>query len=447
MFDASKLVVFTTIECFNLDVKAARHTHAEEHAVNIDKTPAMQGSAQPHAATTTRQAQHFSQLKQRARDLRPYLREQARQTEMDRRVSEKTTDKLKALDLYRAVQPQRFGGFELGLDELQQLVFELGQGCTSTGWCYAIGAASSWLVSMFPAEAQEELWSGSPTDLAGGCIAPTGKARVVPGGFMLTGRWSFGSNCDNSAWMSLGAMVEGEGEVAQTMFMLVPAHQYQIIDQWNTMGLAGTGSKDILIEEEIFVPAHRTVSFSNVLEQDTPGSKINTSGLYRIPFLTGFPPLLATPAVAALRGAVDEFIETVAQRSTRGAFNGSGSKIAQFGHVQSAVAQADAAIDASQLILLRDLRAAAEITNMNEKVGMTRRIEYRRGHSYSLKLCIQAIDSLFEAVGGAGLSLDNGVQRAWRDVHAIAHHITVNWNVVSTMYGQMRLGLTPRGQF
>lgn len=408
--------------------------------MTTDKTPSPQG----HPAAADPQ---FPQLVQQASGLRSYLRDQARQTEMDRRVSAETTAKLKALHLYRAVQPRRFGGAELGLDELQQLVFEIGQGCASTGWCYAIGAATSWLVSMFPGEAQEEVWSSSPDDLAGGCIAPTGRARVVEGGFMLAGRWSFGSNCDNCAWMSLGSMVDGNGEVARTMFMLVPARDYQIIDQWHTMGLAGTGSKDILIEEEVFIPAHRAVSFEEVLEQNAPGSRINTRGTYRIPFLAGFPPLLATPAIAALRGAADEFVETTAQRSTRGAFNGSGAKISQFGHVQSAVAQAYAAVDAAQLILLRDLRAAGEIANRHEAVGMVRRIEYRRGHAYSLKLCIDAIDSLFHAVGGAGLQLDNAVQRAWRDIHAIAHHITVNWHVVSSMYGQMRLGLAPRGQF
>ena len=174
---------------------------------------------------------------------------------------------------------------------------------------------------MYPGEAQDDVWGKAPDALVGGCIAPTGKATPVDGGYRLRGQWSFGSNCDNSNWMSLGAMVETEGgKPSWPVFLLVPAEQYRIVDNWHTVGLAGTGSKDILVEGEVFVPMHRTVSFGEVLEQRAPGAEINKGGLFNIPFLSGFPPLLAIPAVAALRGAMDEFTGSVASRAVRGAF-------------------------------------------------------------------------------------------------------------------------------
>lgn len=398
------------------------------------------------AATATRP--EFAELLQRAAQLRPLVRERAQQTERERRVSAEITDLLLQAGLYRALQPRRFGGYEFSHEELRQLAFELGQGCASTGWCFGLGAANAWIVGMFPGEAQGDVWGRDADTLVAACIAPTGKATRVDGGFRLKGRWGFASNCDNSSWMALGAMAdEGEGQPPRPIFLLVPAADYQVIDNWHTVGLSGTGSKDIAIEPEVFVPAHRSVSFAQVLEQQAPGALVNDGVLFRIPFLSGFPPLLANPAVAALRGALDEFVESVGTRATRGAFVGGGSTIAQFGHVQTAVAEAEAAIDAAQLILQRDLRLATELTAAGVKLDQQQRIAFRRGHAYAVKLCVQAIDGLYGVVGGTGIHLDSGIQRAWRDIHAVAHHISVNWNAVSTMVGQLRLGLTPRGQY
>lgn len=386
-------------------------------------------------------------LLSRAGDLRTTLRERARDTERERRVSAATTKLLADAGLYRVVQPRRFGGYEMALTDLMQLAFAVGQGCGSTGWCYALGATQSWFLGMFPLQAQEDVWGDAPDALVAGSIAPTGKARRVPGGYQVHGRWGFASNCDNAGWATLGAMLEDAEGQPRPIFVLVPAGDYRIIDNWDTVGLAGTGSKDIVIESELFVPEHRSVTFAAVLNQEAPGAAASANPMYRIPFLSGFPPMLAIPAVAALKGAVDEFVESIGTRSTRGAFVSAASTLGQFGHVQSAVAQADAAVDAAQLILQRDLQQAARLAAAGEKLTAQQRIENRRGHAYAVRLCVGGINGLFEVVGGTGIQMDGGVQRAWRDIHAVAHHISTNWHAVSTMAGQQRLGLPPRGQF
>jgi len=390
----------------------------------------------------------FNELLQSARRIGALVRERARQTERDRRVSAEVTRLLQRAGLFRAVQPRRFGGHEFSLEQLRQLAFEVGQGCTSTGWCYGLSAANAWTLGMFPLQAQVDVWGQDADMLLAACIAPTGKAHRVDGGFRLGGHWSFASNCDNAGWLALGTLVsDGEGQPLCAMYLLVPMSDCRIVDNWHTVGLAGTGSKDIAIESEVFVPAHRAVAFADVLEQQAPGALVNDGVLFRIPFLSGFPPLLANPAVSALRGAVDEFVDSVAGRATRGAFAGGGNTIAQFSHVQTAVAEAEAAIDAAQLILQRDLGLATDLAAAGVSISREQRIAFRRGHAYAVRLCVQAINGLYDVVGGTGIQLDSGIQRAWRDINAVAHHISVNWNAVSTMAGQMRLGLPPRGQF
>lgn len=407
----------------------------------LDRRPAA-------AALASADASVFDRLLEAATQLRPLVAARARATEQERRVSAAVTHQLKEAGLYRAVQPRRFGGHELSLEELRRLAFEIGRGCTSTGWCYGLSAAASWVLGMFPEQAQADVWGQSPDALVASCIAPTGKAAPADGGFYLKGRWSFGSNSDNAQWLSLGAMIEQEeGAAPRALFLLVPAQSVRIVDTWFTVGLAGTGSKDIAIEEAVFVPAHRTVAFADVLDQRSPGAEVHEASLYRVPFLSGFPPLLANPAVSALRGALDEFVETVGARATRGAFAGGGAPMAQFGHVQSALAQGEAAVDAAQLILQRDLQQVEEWVRNGERLSAAQRITVRRGHAYAVRLCVEAINALYDVVGGTGIQLDSGIQRAWRDINAVAHHISVNWPAVSTMYGQMRLGLPPRGQY
>ena len=403
-----------------------------------------EGTASGLAATPST----YLELMAAARRLAPIIQARAAQTERDRRLSDEVSGMLNEAGLFRALQPKRFGGHELAIEELRQLAFEIGRGCANTGWCYGLGSGNSWITGMFPGEAQDDVWSRDPRALIAGCIAPTGKVRKVDSGYQLHGRWSFASNCDNSQWLTLGAMLElDEGKPPQALFVLVPKADCLVIDTWYTMGLAGTGSKDIAIESEVFVPAHRTVTFFEVLNQEAPGALANDGALYRIPFLSGFSALLANPAIAALQGAVDEFIESVAMRPTRGAFTGGGGTIGQFGHVQTAVAEAEAAVDAAQLVLERDLSLATRLAASGVKLTVDQRVTIRRGAAYAVRLCVNGVNGLFEAVGGTGINLNSGIQRAWRDINAVAHHISLNWAPVSTMYGQMRFGMPPKGQY
>ncbi len=386
-------------------------------------------------------------LVERARALVPWLRENARRTESERRVSADAIERLKAAGLFRVVQPRRFGGWEYSLADMQRLAFEVSRGCGSTGWCYSLSATNAWVFGMLTERAQHDIWDADADALGAASIAPTGTARRVDGGYMVKGQWGFASNCDNASWLKLGCRVQTpDGAAPSPSFMLMPASDCRILDNWDTVGLAGTGSKDIVIDEEVFVPEHRSVDFADVLNQRAPGARLHANPMFRIPFLTGFPPMLATPAVGALAGAVDEFVEQVAGRRTRGAFLGAGPTLSQFAHVQTAVAEAEAAVDAANLLLQRDLDTAQALAADAAPVSQQQRILFRRNQAFAVKLCVQGIDALYDVVGGSGISLDSGVQRAWRDVHAVAHHISMNWNAVSTMYGQMRLGLEPRGQ-
>jgi alkylation response protein AidB-like acyl-CoA dehydrogenase len=158
------------------------------------------------------------------------------------------------------------------------------------------------------------------------------------------------------------------------------------------------------------------------------------------------PHCLVAPALGMARGALEAFTEQVLGRVTRGAVAGGNRKMAEFAAVQTRVAEATASIDAAQLMIHRDITETLTAAT-DGKTDLTLRMRNRLTHSFATKLLTQAVDTLFAAGGGAALGLHHPVQRFWRDIHAVSSHISLNWDSVSTMYGQYVLGLEPKGQY
>jgi alkylation response protein AidB-like acyl-CoA dehydrogenase len=230
------------------------------------------------------------------------------------------------------------------------------------------------------------------------------------------------------------------------VFLLVPSSDYQIDDTWDTVGLAGTGSKTLELNDA-FVPSHRMLPFKDTCAGTSPGAAIHTNPLFRVPMLSSIASCLAATAVGAAQGALDSYLTATGRRLTRGAVAGGNNRMAEFPTIQLRVAEAAAAVDAAQTILLRDLRATMEMATRDGIASVEQRILVRRGQAFAVTLALQAIEALNASTGGQGLDISNPVQRAWRDVNAVGRHISMNWDAVGTMYGQAALGLEPRGQY
>ncbi len=348
-------------------------------------------------------------------------------------------------ELFRLMQPERFGGFEYGYDVFVELVAAIGAGDGSTGWVYSLGAVHPWLIACYPDEAQKEVWSQDRDAIAAVSYAPTGKAVPDKDGYRLTGRFSFASGVDNANWGIVGGMLPLK-EGPKPGFFLIPRSQFSIHDDWFTMGLAGTGSKTIVVEDQ-FVPAYRTVTFADMLIGNGPGTATNPNPLYRQPMLAVVPHCLVAPALGMARGALEAFKEQVAGRTTRGAVAGGNNKMSEFVTIQMRVAEATASIDAAGLMIHRDIRETLSIIESGKPADVNLRMRNRLTHSFATKLLVQAVDALFLAAGGSALGLQHPVQRFWRDIHAVSSHISLNWDSVSAMYGQHVFGLEPKGQY
>ena len=365
-------------------------------------------------------------------------------TEAERRVPRESIEALLDADLYRVLMPRRFNGFEHGLDTYVDVAFEIARGCGSTGWVHAITSTYQMLVAMYPLEAQEEVWGANPRAVSAAAFAPAGELTPVEGGYRLSGKWMFCSGIDNCDWIIVGARITaGESAPhAERGYALVPKAAFDIEDNWHVVGLAGTGSKNIICAD-VVVPEHRFLTFADASSGRPPGTHANPSSLYTIPMFTVISISLCAAIMGMAQGAYDEFVDGTRARTTRGASITKVAPMAEIPSVQLRVGEARASIAAARALIDKDCRELMSTVASGDELGVDQRARFKGDQAFAARLVTEAVDRLFKGGGGGGLFTQSRMQRYWRDINAGAMHITMNWDVIGAFSGRIALGLPP----
>lgn len=370
---------------------------------------------------------------QRAIGLLPAIKGRAAETEALRQIPQATIDDLMHSGLLRIPNPPRFGGYEPDIDLVFQVAMQIGRACGSTAWCYAVWSIHNWMLGHWPLEAQEEYFSEGPDVLSSSSFAPAGKLTPVEGGFRLSGRWDFSSGSDGATWALLGAM----GQKGPCM-VLVPRSDYEIIDTWFVSGLRGTGSKDIELKEA-FVPAHRIGAIMGGI-QASHAYELHARASYLLPPMSLLPFTLCSPLVGMAQGAVEEFLERLKGKTGPG-------RTADSVALQLRIAESSAEVDAARLLVASTTSELIARAARGETPTELEQAATRRTYGYVAKLCVQAVNRLFEASGGHSLYESQAMQRFHRDVHAGSHQVALYWDPIAEGYGRAALGLAPLDPF
>lgn len=371
------------------------------------------------------------------RDLLPSIRERAEEAERLRVVPEANIKELEETGFFRLLQPKRFDGFESSPIDFYTAVRDIASACGSTGWVSSVVGVHPWQVALFTDEAQQAVWGEDTNTRLSSSYAPTGKATVAEGGYTLSGKWSFSSGCDHCSWVLLGGLVFNEdGNVVDFKTFMVPRKDYTIIDVWNTVGLRGTGSNDILVED-VFIPEAFTLSMGETGQCRGPGQEQNTSDLYKLPFHSIFTGTITTPIIGMAMGAYAEHVEMQQNRS-RAAYLGEKASLDPFAAVR--IARASSEIDAAWALLTNNIREEMDHVARGEKIPLGLRLKVRRDQVIGSQRAIDAIDELFEASGGRALAEGTYLQRAWRDAHAGRVHAANDPERALQMFGAHEFG-------
>jgi 3-hydroxy-9,10-secoandrosta-1,3,5(10)-triene-9,17-dione monooxygenase len=371
------------------------------------------------------------------RDLLPTFRSRADEAERLRVVPDASIKELSETGFFKLLQPKRYDGHEADPETFYTAVKEIAGACGSTAWVSSVVGVHPWQVALFPDEAQQAVWGSDTETRLSSSYAPTGKAQQVEGGFQLSGRWSFSSGCDHCQWVLLGGLVfNADGNVVDFRTFMVPRKDYTIEDVWNVVGLRGTGSNDIVVDD-VFIPEAFTLSMSDTGRCFGPGQEQNTSNLYKLPFHSVFTMTISTPIIGMAYGAYAEHVE-MQQKRVRAAYLA--EKTANDPYATVRIARAANEIDSAWVLQMHNLRELIKCVERGEKIPLQLRLKVRRDQVIASERAIRAIDMMFEASGGRALAEGTYLQRQWRDAHAGRVHAANDPERALAMFGSLEFG-------
>ena len=256
------------------------------------------------------------QLINAAKAMAPALRARRASAKADVRVSDDTVAEFHRAGFFKILQPEQWGGYAMDPQVFYAVGLEIARFCPSSAWILGVIAVHNWQLAVFDDRAAQDVWAADPAVLISSSYAPVGKVKVVDGGFTLSGRWSFSSGSEHCQWAFLGAVVptpQAPFDMANYRTFLVPISDYKIVHNWDVVGLQGTGSHDIVVENA-FVPEYRTHKAMDGFLCDNPGNAVNSAPLYRMPFMQVFVRAVCTATLGACDGALDAFVEVAKTR-------------------------------------------------------------------------------------------------------------------------------------
>lgn len=370
-----------------------------------------------------------------ARELGDAIRTAADDIDASRGVPAHIVEALSQAGVFRMSFPRSWGGPEMTPAHQFEVIEAIAQADGSTGWCAYIGANGGYFTAYLD---QDEARSMFPTpesmDAAtGGVPTPIGTAEVADGGYVISGRWSFGSGIRHSKWFVVGALVRQDGKVVldeagqpRAIAAFLPTSDIEIHDTWNATGLRGTGSHDFEVHAK-FVAAERTFNFYS-----SPPRR--PSALYAFPNIFFFNHSAVVLGIA--RSAIDTFKELCRTKKTPW------GQLERQPFAVDALARAEAAVGAARsyaLETLRDLYAALET---QKSLSLEDAARFRLTITHCHRAAVEAVDLVFNAAGTTAVKVPSILDRCFRDVHTANQHLVAS-PMSYSIIGAMMLGTVP----
>jgi alkylation response protein AidB-like acyl-CoA dehydrogenase len=381
-------------------------------------------------------------LVRRAAELAPLLRKNAPVAEEERRLPEDSLTAIAEAGLLKLRTPSRHGGYELTMRGLVDVIGEIARGDGSAAWTVAVYSICSWTACLFPDQAQDEIFA-TPDVRVCGLLSPTGTAIPTDGGYIVNGRWAFNTGSLHAHWNSLVAMAPAPDGNQWPIMAMTPMSDIEIIDDWHTSGLRGSGSVTT-VARDVFVPEHRVIPMGPAMQEVYASERNADNPVYRTPLLPTAATSTVGTAVGLAKAARDVFFERLPGRKITYTTYDSQAH-APITHLQ--VAEAAQRVDEAEFHahhaadLLDGRSQAGEPLTIAERAGVRAEL----GRAY--QLAKEAVEIYGSASGASSIYLDVPIQRIVRDVQTLNLHAILNPNNSFELYGRVLCGLEPNSLY
>jgi alkylation response protein AidB-like acyl-CoA dehydrogenase len=371
--------------------------------------------------------------------LLPAIAANAAQAEKERKVPDENIALLKGIGMHRAFQPKPYGGMEISLPQFADCVVALAGACASTAWAFSLLCTHSHQLAMFSKQLQDEVWGDNPDATASSSIAPFGKVVETEGGVIFNGEMGWSSGSDHAEWAIVGCRrLDAEGN-QNYCFAVLPRSDYEIRDDWFAAGMKGSGTKTLIIKDA-FVPNHRIQQAKDMMEGRSAGF-----GLYpdsKI-FYSPYRPYFASGFSAIGLGVAERMLEAYREKTRNRVRAYTGVNVGTATPALMRLAESTHQVAAARAFLEKTWQEHAEHSERHQYPSRETLAFWRTNQAYAVKMCIQAVDRLFEAAGGTSWFESSEMQRLFRDSHMTAAHAYTDYDVCAQILGRELMGLEP----
>jgi alkylation response protein AidB-like acyl-CoA dehydrogenase len=373
-----------------------------------------------------------------ARELGPKIRAAADEIEQGRRLPMHLVRDMQRAGMFRMAMPRAWGGPELDFLTQMRVIEALSMADASAGWCTMIGVDGGYMTALIDQTVAREMYRDLDSVTAV-TFAPPGKAVKTKDGFLVNGRWPFGSGCQHATWL-IGHFLVFDGDtlrvwpngLPETRFGFLPAEECEILDTWTTNGLRGSGSHDWTVKDR-FIPEERTFNLA--------APTIYRQGpLYALPNLLIYK--VSGVGLGIARGAIEDFI-AMASNKPMTFKSPSASKAAMLrdeSFVQCTLAQAEALVSSARGFVYEAFGDLWNTLAAGDPPSLKQRARGRLAMAHGSAACLQAVELLYKANGGSSVYAGNAFDRRLRDMQTANQHTVVSlktWEVT----GRVLLGL------
>lgn len=407
-------------------------------SANVSVEPGSLDVGDRHFRVTYEVDEQRDALLATAASFKELLRESAREIDETRRVPDRVIDALADAGLFKLGVPKRYGGHEADIRTIIDVAATLAESCGSTAWVVTLINTVGIGVGMLSKQAQDEVFGADPDARVAGVFSPRGESRRVEGGYRLSGTWYYGSGSLHSNWVMVGfPLVDEDGKTVDFGLGLVPRPDYEVQDTWFVVGMRGSGSNAIVVEDA-FVPDHRILSVASALSGDFP-TEFTEEALYHSAFQAAFTLVLTGAQLGLGRAALRLAIELADRRTIPNTIYTQQRESVGF---QMQIADAAMLIDTAHLHVYRAAADIDEAARRGDYPSYQNRARIRADAARAATCVKEAIDLLLSAHGAGSFAESSPMQRIWRDSNIAVRHGTLVPPATREIYGKALMGFS-----